>query len=292
MPNFPAVSAAARVAVAIAICLLLGACATTKREPLPNGVLPVSGVLPVEVYLGQQEILIESQNTNPMAAGGGILGALIVTAIDNAAAKKDEVRAASIRDALIGADLNPWILDTIEQGIDHRVLASELAVEFYPATPLARISDGDMQSRKKVLVVDVSYGLTPDFRALRVRLLTRFGDRVIYKKRDRSKYLYVQILDSLAPLPGDRKDSKEDERALMWAELGQEALVDLVQSGVHQALDMLNWTYATAESPPTPTERATFTLGRDASGVGKLERIQGDRRWIRVLSNFLVSVPE
>jgi hypothetical protein len=281
-----------RAALAGILCLVLAACAPYKREPLPNGVLPIAGTLPVELHLGQQEIVIESQQTNAMAAGGGILGALIVAAIDQAAAKKDEERAAAIRDLLVGSEIDNWMLDTVRQNIDPRPLGGELAYEVYRESPRARLSSGEMASRRQVLVVDMEYSLTYDFRALRIRLDTRFGDRVVQKKHDRSKYQYQQTFEYLVPVPGDRQGIKEDERAALWANLDRETFVALIQTGIVEVVEMMNWTFATAENPPQPKEKGNYRLGANAVGIGAVERRNGDRQWLRITPQMMVSAPK
>lgn len=291
MPRFPGLSSICRAAIVLSLCLATAACVTVKRKTLSDGLLPVSGTLPVEVHIGQQEIMIDSQRTGALAMGGGLLGVLAAGTIDQLAARRDERRASVVRDAMIGADIESRILDAIQQHIDQEPLAQALAHETYRAYPIARVAAGTIESRNPVLAMTVTYSLTHDFSALRVRLATAFGAREIRRKKDRSKYAYIQVFDSITLLPGDQRALSENQRAAMWAAMGQDAIAEMIEAGALETVAMMNWTYATARRPPKQGESVRFEYSASVFGRGKIDRYSEDRRWVRTTRNSLVSIP-
>ncbi len=281
---------AARVFLFASILFTAG-CATQARKPLPEGTLPVAGTLPVEVYVGQQELLIESQSTNPMAAGGGLLGALIVTAIDNSAAKKDEARMSAIRDLLVGEDVTGYVVEQVRTGLDPARFGRTLDLELVPETVEARLARQAMPSRDGVLMISAKYALTYDMRALRVSFDTAFGDRVVKGKRITRKSVFSSRVEYLVPLPGDSAKDKEDARAAKWAAQGREYLIAQIRAGFATAIAMLNHDIAADVAANRSTQKVKYAYGALATGSGRVERESDGRRWVRVTPALLVSVP-
>jgi len=244
------------------------------------------GVLPVELHLGQVELVVESVRTDAMAAGGGVLGVMIATGLDNAAAKKDEVRVGPIRDVMLGVDLNTRFTQALVSGLDAPALAESLAFEVHPESRRARQLRIALPSRERVLDLDLQYALTPGFRSLRVSANALLGVRTVDRKILRPKGHRLFRVEYLVPLPGDEKGLKEDQRAALWASLGQEKIVSLVESGIAEVVAMLNYWLPEPGHFPADAPRARYDLG-----AGRLVRERDGMRWIRVSKGLLVATP-
>ncbi|MEO6066235.1 MAG: hypothetical protein ABIP49_10710 [Lysobacterales bacterium] len=289
--NRSAATCGRRIALPVAavLCLLLVGCAT-PRTKLPPGTFPVAGALPVEMYVGQQEIVIDAQQTNAMAAGGGLIGALIVSAIDNVAGSRDERRMGPIRDRLVDFDMRTLMQRELEEGLVAAQLAERLEFEAIPETRIALLGRNELRSRPKVLSIDADYALGYDLRSLRVTFDARYGNRTIDGKRDRSKPIRTSRVTHVVSLPDDHARMKEDELAGLWAALGTESLKSMLAAGVDDAVAMLAYDLQTNEAPDTG-EKLRFGHGAQAFGSGRVVRDLGDRQWVRT-GMELISMPK
>lgn len=270
---------------------LLTSCVTQPPRIMPPGTLPVVGTMPVEIYAGQQELMVEAQQTNAMAAGGGLLGALIVAAIDNTAAKNDERRVGPIRNALVGTDLSAFAARSIQDGLDRTALASTVEIEILPETLAARLSRNGMSARNHVLTISPTYALTSDLRVMKVQLVAEYSDRTMEGRKITSQPLYVSTMQYLVPLPGDSPGMKEDERATHWTALGRDRLQSMIQDGYRSTVTMLNFDL-TQQGSTIHGLQVDYALGASAAGKGEVAHEDGDRRWIRAISGQLVSIPK
>ena len=89
--------------VATVLATFAAATHAAKPQVLP---MPLGDAMTVELVLNQQEIGVDVSQTNAMAAGGGLLGALIVAGIDNSRTKSAEERIVPIRDLLLSYPFN------------------------------------------------------------------------------------------------------------------------------------------------------------------------------------------
>lgn len=279
-----------RIAFALVSAGLLAGCAT-PRAALPQGTFPLASSLPVELYIAQQELEVDAQQTDPMAAGGGLLGALVVMVVDNSAAKKDQARMGPIRDELVDLDMRETITTALKAGLDTRRLATEVVFEVFPESPTERLSRGALGSRRNVLTIQARYALGYDMQTLAVSLDASYGDREMDSKRNKSAPVRICRVAHIVPWPGDSRGLKESGFAINWAELSGPAWAALLSSAIEDAVAMLDYDLhvdpALERGPQTQ-----FRYGAQASGRGKIVRDVGDRQWVREGSDRLVSLPK
>jgi hypothetical protein len=197
----------------------------------------------VEMHLPQKELMVEAPTNQGAAAmmAGGLLGFLIAEGIASASERKDEQRAGSIRDVLVDADVNRYFLEAIESSLAPGRLADGLEFHAFADSRAARLSRGELDTRSRVLELDLAYALSSDFRVLRVLVDATLRPRVVKGERREQTRIkpYVFRVEYRVALPGGSRGLNQSERAHRWASLGQQALLELLQEGMREAAALL-----------------------------------------------------
>lgn len=291
-----------------ALCaLLLGGCATPNRVPLPPGhkeeLAPASGV----IGMRQQEIGTSINRSNlTVAAGGGLLFALIDSGINNSRAKKAESAASSIRDALI--DYKPA-----------EVLAAALKVNLSPesALPLedvqiVQIKDTktiperiSANASKTVVILDTSYQLLPNFDGAKVSIVVSIHPatgKMGKLTTTRSKLpplCYFNVFSSVHyfPMPGKVQAA---EAAKLWSSGEGQRAREILDHAFAETATMLAHDLRVA----APSENALYKTPKSAEVRtvevpggpplmvrGYTEKIVDNRVWVRCPGGELCAVP-
>jgi len=100
---------------------------------------------PIKVDMTQQEIEVAASVTNPMVAGGGILGVIITSSIDRNKNENAEAAIASMRDLLIEYKIAGRFYELLESSDAISALSTEKSLEMsmehgrdYSTNPLKR----------------------------------------------------------------------------------------------------------------------------------------------------------
>ncbi|MBX3711377.1 MAG: hypothetical protein KF800_05405 [Lysobacter sp.] len=205
-----------------------------KPQALP---MPLGEQYPVEVVLNQQEIAVDVSATNPMAAGGGLLGALIVAGVDNARTKNAEERIVPLRDMLITYRFN----EAMEQAIRAKVPSPGITES--PAFNIQSSMLGaiDAQNRQQLapyaLVLTPRYAFDNKFHAMTVKITAQVVERSV-KSNGKTKlaisFNRVYTHHVQLPAPGE-----VDDNVKAWQALGGPRLVELLDQAVLHSVDML-----------------------------------------------------
>lgn len=216
--------------VAIIACSLLYGCATAPR--FSEAEFPRNDA-DLEILATQQEIDSETNVTNPGAAGGGLLGVLIATSIDNTKNDRAEEAVTPIRDYLIDYDMTDQFVERIEaSGVAERlVVGAEAVVRQSVRKPEERDID------RPLIMIEPHVQLSNDMRALMVDLNVwemepGEGERSA-KKGVSQSYRFLWPLED-----GDGLDRTEAVAA--WVERPRDEMIDLIEMGMDETLNMLD----------------------------------------------------
>lgn len=255
--------------------------------------------MPVEVHLPQHELQVEVPPSNGMAYGGGLLGAMVATGVDNAASKNDERRIGPIRDLLLDTGVGDYFTNAISAGLSAEGLARSIEIAHFTESRDARLRSKVLTTEQRVLDLELRYAFTYDFASLRVYALATLGPRVVkgkYFRETKVKPYRVEV-HSIWPLPGGHKKLKQDERAERWASLSTEELEGMVTAGMDEVVALLNFALPRLDEPDAwDGPKVRYSLG--AMAVDRGQRIRGDsgRQWVAVTKGrqymLLASVPE
>jgi hypothetical protein len=175
----------------------------------------------IYVFIQQQEIYAEIKKSQAgLIMGGGLLAALIDSAVDNASAKKAESNVQPIRDALIDYDFGQVLLNEVHYGIssiewihvDDVALRNDLLDE--KADDCFLTSDAS-----DVMFIQTKYYFLNDFENLLVlsnvyllpksEVLKNYRDDVSDEPSDLDNCIYKNIFTYTETIPGEI-ETKED----------------------------------------------------------------------------------
>lgn len=224
----------------LGLLLCFGALPAAKFTP--PGEFPRES-LDVDVWIMHPEVDVDGHNTNPMVAGGGLLGALITTAIDSNMSKKDAARITPIRDLLLDWPLVPHIRAAVEEGLRRDGLARELRIEFHDTDLASRARAGEKPSLPRLLRLDIGARFDARFDTLQVSITYDYREFKAVKKgrihRVMGRPMRTGTVSFLvrAPVIASRK---EDDRVASWVAMGSEGLIAHLQDGLDQVMRLLN----------------------------------------------------
>lgn len=221
----------------VSIFAALFAVSAHAAKPLTQP-MPLGENLAVEVVLNQQEVGVDVSATNAMAAGGGLLGALIVAGVDNARTKNAEERIVPIRDLLIAYKFN----DAFE-----RELRAKLPSEGISTTPVFVVQNTSLgaidaqnnhQSASRAFVLTPRYAFDNRFDQMTVRITAQMIERQP-KSNGKTKVAigFSRAYTFQFSLP--ETSDKPEENVAAWTAFGGDALVAMLDEGVRQSIDML-----------------------------------------------------
>lgn len=200
--------------------------------------MPLGENLAVEIVLNQQEVGVDVSQTNAMAAGGGLLGALIVAGVDNARTKNAEERIVPIRDLLIAYRFN----DAFE-----RELRAKLPSEGISTTPVFTVQNTSLgaidaqnnrQAAARAFVLTPRYAFDNRFAQMTVRVNAQMVERQP-KSNGKIKAVigFNRSYTFQFVLPETSDEPEVNVKA--WTAFGADALTAMLDEGVRQSVDML-----------------------------------------------------
>jgi hypothetical protein len=200
--------------------------------------IPLGENLPVEVVLNQQEIGVDVSQTNAMAAGGGLLGALIVAGVDNARTKNAEERIVPIRDLLIAYRFN----DAFEREVRARLPSEGITMKpvfVVQNTALGAIdAQNNHQAAPRAFVLTPRYALDNRFTQMTVRVTAQMVERQPKSNGKLKTVLgFNRTYTFQFVLPETSDDPEVNVKA--WTGFGADALTSMLDEGVRQSIDML-----------------------------------------------------
>lgn len=206
-----------------------------KPQTLP---MPLGDAMTVELVLNQQEVGVDVSQTNAMAAGGGLLGALIVAGIDNSRTKSAEERIVPVRDLLLSYPFNARIeqeirADLPSPGIDAN---PNILVQGSALAAIDAQNKGQLASR--ALVLTPRYAFDNQFHHLSVKITAQVIERDIKPNgKVRARFAFNRTYAFQYTLP-EIADKPEDN-VKAWVAFGADGLTSMVDEGLRQSVDML-----------------------------------------------------
>lgn len=220
-----------RILIPLAVLLIGGAAHAAKVPDVPMSFGPD---YPVEVVLDQQEVGVDIVPGNGVAAGGGMLGGLIVAALDNKRTKEAEATIAPIRDAMLAYRFNETVQREIRARLPSPGLSPSPALTFSESS----LEQYDAQSKQErapiALVLAPRYSFDTDFTEMRVAIAVRWVERTV--KSDGKIKVRVQFSRNYV-FHQHLVDAGNDKlNAEAWAAMGGDRLGQLFDEGVRQTV--------------------------------------------------------
>lgn len=203
----------------------LSGCVTTKSMsevgfPLDNSDIYITAV--------QNELETEASSTNAWAAGGGLLGVLIVHAIDSSANRRAEDAVTDLRNSLIEF--------AIAEEFSRRIIDSGLAEQLSRAKPkvLFKVPDDDFEHERDFIELHPRVQLTNDLSALEVSIWIREFELT---KRKQARFAgFSQGYTFAHALPDPVEEDDRAAYAEAWLDLGIEEIKDLILLGMETTI--------------------------------------------------------
>lgn len=259
------------LAAIVASAFALGTAQAKKPLELP---MPVGEKLSIEVVPAAREIQVDVPDTSAMGAQFGLIGAIISSSMDNAAAKKAEARMAPVRDKLIDVDFQR----SLEAALRERLPGSGIATtpQFHFLTGVEQVGDpASVRGRPlRAMVLTPRYAFDAGMTRMYVKLTASLVERTLksngkYKTRGLFSRDYVHGL----ALQGTGDVEQNQAR---WLAMPAPALVELLNAGLDQSVAMLLHDFSQqgrAEWNHVPTK---------AERHGRIVRQEGGVTWTRL----------
>ena len=214
----------------ICLCLLsLSACAVAPHNRIEIDARAYIGEVDSYLIVAQDEIYAAiDPSMTAVAAGGGLLFALIDSAVDNSRTKKAEELIVPIRDSLIDFDYGELLLEDVREKFKELEWGSFESVELERSAGDGHILEKiERSNATAVLVMMADYAITPNFNGVRTSVsLMMFPNReelYQFKERldnnespdDHSDNIYRNNLVINTPL---NLEGKKEENAVKLAE--------------------------------------------------------------------------
>lgn len=200
--------------------------AQTPRVVEP-AVRAIDGGRDVEVTLGQAEIKSNTIPMGPVVVPGGLLGALVASAveakIESDRSKRAEAAILPVRDALTDVDADDLALTTTKNAMAKVEWLQANGYKFSKdASQAAQLTELDAAAAKQVAYVTYTYDLSPDFSSVRVITSINFVNKAQPQGQTKPearlnpKYMaYTQSIISVVNLPNP--GAQLEDNAKLWA---------------------------------------------------------------------------
>ena len=201
------------------------ALAAPPKNIVPPEMLAATGEQrTVQVFVPQAEIKADIVDSKvAMAAGGGLLMAMIDAGVNSSRAKKAEAAVQPVREALTGYDADALALATTNAALTGQTwLGAQPAQLSKDNTVPAKMAVLDATSTPQTVFIEFEYGLSPDFSAVVVSASIQIASREVPAKKKPDarviprNLLYVQSVRSVQVLPDPDKEATVN--AGRWAE--------------------------------------------------------------------------
>ena len=288
-------------------------CATATRVPLAAEKRPQINSSQAIVGTRQQEIGTSiNKSMASVATGGGLIGAIVDSAVENSRAKKSEAAVVPVRDALVGYNPGQVLAEAL-----HKELPSVAWLK--PQLPEARsltddtlvVSWVDQNANDLVLIVALDYRLAPDFSGLDLAARVSAFPRTEALRAGTKKTaagaapaIYFNTLITHVRMPGWPEEEPEREAAAaLWAANKGEKARTCLDSGLQELGRMIAFDIQ-QDGPPQkalykePDGVETYRVPAiTAFGVVMPQRISGyplhaenGRHWLRIPTGELISM--
>ncbi|MGY6587722.1 MAG: hypothetical protein ACXIUB_05470 [Wenzhouxiangella sp.] len=201
--------------------VLLSGCATPSKTISEAG-FPLENSQ-IFILASQNELATEASSTDPMAAGGGLLGVLITSAVDSSRNRRAETAVIELRDSLIDFEIADEFLLRMEQ--------AGLAEQLSTADPVVlREAITADPERAQFIQVSPMVQMNNELSALEIELWIRMMDT-------RPNGLpragpFWQGYKFIHPMPEPESGRSREDYAEAWLALGPEELKTLIATGM------------------------------------------------------------
>ena len=223
-----------RILVAVVLAAFCSSSFAGQKPP-PT---PIADHLSVEMLLEQQEIQADSSSSAMVGAQFGLIGALISSAVDNAAAKKAQARVAPLRDALVDYPFN----ERFERAIRSRMPADGISPDPV-VTVLTKpwsAADGDRMPRT-ALVLTPKYALSFNSSRIYVTVQVAYVTREIRKDKIKARIPSWRRYSFEFEIPADKD---VDANTAKWVAMPQRALKSMLDEAIDNVADMIVFDYS------------------------------------------------
>jgi hypothetical protein len=302
-------------ALLLCTALLGSGCATASRVALSDAQRANVGSARTLASLGQKELDVSVVASTGGAAVGGLIGAIIDSAVTNSRGKTAEAAVAPIRDALVEVDAGAALKGALTTSLAPVPWLKGSAIELrsVKANREAMAEAVQQVGTDAVLMVQADYKMSPTFDAMNigadVSLLPRATPKVAKprtaldppeEEAGPPAPLYANRVVVSVRLPGFVAGTTTlDEAAKLWAsapgqgarraleggmvELAQMIAFDLEQAGLKAGARLY-------EAPPGTNSMKVPSLYGNVDVSGYIEKAGAGRSWLRLASGNLVSV--
>jgi hypothetical protein len=245
--------------ICISLLMMCSAVSAHAAKPLPLP-LPLGNRMPVEIVLTQQELAIDVPDTSAMGSQFGLIGALISSSMDNAAAKKAEERIGSLRNALIAYPFNDRLEAAFRLKLASEGISSDPQISVMKTAWDAIDAQAKGQMPAYAMVITPRYAMDNAFSRMYVSLSVSVVDRTVGKKgkvkikaRTYRNYAFEFPIET----------GKPEQNMAVWQSIPSPALEAMLDEGIQQVADMLVYDFSAQgrNDWSLKTKKATSKLG-------------------------------
>lgn len=186
----------------------------------------------IQIIADQNEIEIDEQSTNPGTAGGGLLGVLIVHAMDSSANNRAEDAVTQIRDQLARYQISEVFSERLkESGVLQRLSTNSEVTIAREAIPSDTLADNNtIRVMPRVL-------FSNDLSTLLVRLRVWEGELGSDGKLDSTGAVFNY--ESFASIPEPDVGDKREHFAEAWVNKEVGLIIEMIEDGMDRTIAML-----------------------------------------------------
>ena len=197
--------------------------AASPKNIFPEAARQVEGGRTLQVLVAQQEIKSDINKSNiAVAAGGGLMMALIDAAVEAERAKKAEAAIVPLRAELQDFDADTLAMDTTKKVADQAPWLQPTTLTLGRDSSLVGKSGVlDASVTPQVAFFEYSYDVSPDFSSIRVGLNMQVANRAVAEGKKPESRLhpkqlaYAQTVTTVISLPSPSKNMAEN--AARWS---------------------------------------------------------------------------
>lgn len=231
----------------------------------------------------QQELVVETSQSNAMAFGGGVVGVLVAASVDGTRNRRAEDAVTELREALSDFSMSDEFLQRIE--------TAGLAAQLSTRQPLILRDERGEDFVYSGPFIDVTpvVRMNNAMSALEVELSV--WERELNSRGRPRIPNFVQSYQYVYPLAEPASGKSRDDYAQAWLEMGPDAIKELIREGMDQTVHAAMIHFRDREL--TPALKMRYHMPRYSNRIAyNLHRDAGDWVWLSrppVVSTMLIT---
>ncbi|MEO8671006.1 MAG: hypothetical protein ABI411_06800 [Tahibacter sp.] len=244
--------------------------------------LPLTSRMRIDLRLSEPRLCLQVPGTNAMMFGGGLIGVLIETAVDNSRARSAERSIAQIRESLGELPIEATLRAALETRLERSVFAPELDIGLLAVGEDGRPDRRAQTEAARVLVLVPSFCFDKTATVLKFAINATIEDRVRVDRRLRAKLQYLVNVEFAYDDAAVKSLDNRDARMELWArKIDRARALRLLTESVDGAVAQLNHAMRARNEDNDDGEKIRYEGNGNSIRAHVLRTEQG-RTWMKL----------